>query len=418
LDKSIPATWEFNADQDCSLAVAHLLVDAGLLTEAHVVGRPSLQSIIETYFTDSLHAARPTEMADLCLSITDDVLNEFNVHWDSYAKKYSTHPDNLFEGGMPCLTGLSKAQKEKAVDAQRTPDKSKLRALVIAFGVADGMHCETIGPALEALDQWPRVGQSVLAILEDGLQHTTRCISPGTSLSWAGSQYWMGENDESLRVEEELEYVRDDIERKVKAHNAALKTGEKPVTMPTDEEIIKDQICHFTRKDLDASIPPKWHQQCKPLPELPLTLDSAATLSLDSANQTLIHTLQSWPADHARRLWPEIYNACQRIRELRRLDSASDNELCENVAWECCPFMLRLHDHDCLVQIADDTWQDISNAGEANMEVNSMFLWHDAPSFVRAFQRVQNFLALVHACEDLIRLLRQTPEQIKIPIAL
>ena len=376
--RSVKPNWEFNPSTDRLVAMAHLLADAGLMRSL----QGSLQQSIEAALTTLASDCRPGEgMAPFSLCATDDV-SDFQIHWDSYAKENKINKRRLWSGAVPWQD-----HTVGEFGAGTHPSNSRLGAFLISND-CDGIYDCTIGPALTALEAWPRLGQTVLTILEKGLQQTTRVLSPGTGIAWASFQYWASEDDETSYLMEQLEEVRDEAQIEHRARN--------PKAPPlTDEEIINDRLNIFRRRDYERDIPPKWHRDRKPLKSLPPSLSSPTHVG-DAKLKDIF-----WMEEH----WPEIWQACETIRALTPRCGDSDNRYCEEMLWEAVPFMLRMHDNDCLPRILDDVWQHHYESGEGNLDVNSIFLWYDAPSLAKAAGRVRRFLILVKACEDLIALL-------------
>lgn len=372
---NIRRSWEYNPSLDRLVSIANQFADAGLLTRAGHSLQQSLGSALETLANN----CRPGEgLMPLGIAATDNI-EELGVIWDSYASENKIPLRDLFSKSHPA------------------GDPDLLRALLISFDYENlGVH--TIGPALEALEAWPRLGQTVLHLLETGLQKTVRTLSPGTGLAWASAQYWGHEEDESQRLEDELTDIRGDVQRRYAEQNP----GKPPLT---DEQIIENEINIFRRKDYDAWIPPKWHVGCKPLKSLPVKLDRPVT-----GGSTLSEIF--WMEDK----WPEIWEACELVRHLSRGEGMrNDNRYCERIIWEAVPVVLRMSHTDPLTHILDDFYQSEWECGENSLEINSVFLFYDVASLKRAASRVRKFLLLVRACENLIHLLQQ-PARVKVPV--
>ena len=389
--RDISRAWEFGTDNDRTLRLATSLADAGLLLGVHLDlqarHRLTLKEGIEAMLAERFTQARPRPVADLTVNVIDDVA-EFNVEWTRYASVNHLPDHHPLETGGPCGRPPDPRDRYGDEDTAPPPEGYNLGALVLGMNLTGGdTQIEVIGPALNALEAWPQLGQTVLDILEGGLMDSTRCLSPGTGIDWASRQYWGGEDDESDRHAEELDDARAHTEKK-------LAKGEP---MPTDETLLAQATeGWFTRADYDASCPAKWHRERKPLRQLPLTLPSPTR-----GSRTLAEVFQ---LEAMAKTWPQIRALCETIKRLRRRDHADDNSICEHLAWEATPFMLRMAEDDCLPRLWDDTLNDYMQSGE-DMDCNAVFLWHDTATLARAVQRCANYLALAQACEDLIRLL-------------
>ena len=358
MDRDIPTRWDFQCGATQTAALAHALADINVFKPEHLLPGKNLTAAIENVFNDLCAAARPNPLAALGLTIVPVNINyELRCDW-----------------------------KEYCADRQIEAPVAPLTALVLTCN-ADGVHDEIIGPTLNALESWPRIGQTVLHILDEGLQRCTGVLSPGTGIGWASHQYWRGELDETLCLEEEFEDTRSWLT------DQAQQNGQPA---PYDEAVRNYQgEGWFKLADYNADFDPKWHRARKPLKDLPVRLqDLSPHGPVTLANAFL-----------AEELWPKIRAACEQIRRLSRHDTTGDGPRCEGVPWCSVPLMLRLHPDDCLPRILDDVWQDEYNAGENNLEINNLFLWHNPTTLRLAIKRLTNFLTLTQACENLIRLL-------------
>jgi PRTRC genetic system protein F len=374
LPRGLTTGFEIRSGLPQVAAFAEGLLDAGVPFEfsGYSGKQNSLIYATEAALAGFCARARGDGLCDLELSVADD-LDDLGPNWEYYEQQ----------------------RKHK----QRSPEKP-LSALVVAISM-EAMHFETIGPALRALDAArPRLGQTVLDILDDGLQRCVRAVSPQTGLEWAKDQYWRGEDDESEYVKEELYEARSYAEQRLKENK---KQKRKPEKMPTDAELI-EQIEIFKRKDYDDCIPRCWTSEIKPLKHLPSTVAYRAVKG-SGARLMDIFWMESQ--------WPLIRAACLAIRTARRQDTSHDLYCCEHGTYHAVPYVLRWNEDDMLPRIIDDTINQYYESGEYQLEVNSAFLFHDGPSLASALRRLNNFLRLTRACEDLIKLVSRAPTEIK-----
>lgn len=393
--------------------MAHLLADADLITGAQFDGvavhRMTLSETVEHLLTELFAKHRTSELAQLSVRLTDDVA-DMNIECSRYAE----------------LNHLPKAQLMTGAGGHAGEmDEHFLGGFLLDSRFTDGgVQVEVIGPTLNALEAWPRLGQTVLAILDNGLDACTRGFTPGKAHDWASMQYWGHEEDETTYISESVDEIRDEFhERWQKEH-----PGEP---LRTDSQIAEMELDMFTGRKLDASIHPKWHHSSKPFKTLPLLLPQPDTRDIEAAVGTMadprndvrttygITLADTFRIEALRTAWPAIRAACLNIKRLRKNDLNDDNRLCEGIAWEACPFLLRMNDDDCSARIFDDVINGYYESGEAQLDTNAVFLWHDVPTLQRAVKRLSNFLDLTQACEDLIRLLTnkqptQTPVRIRL----
>lgn len=397
IPRSIPQHWTHSTGEAVTVAAAQQLVDGGILRYEHLPsGKQTVKDAIAAALAEFATAARPRPLStDLGIVLSGDV-SALEVEFDRY----------FADRGTP------KIGHRKSAAANANP-----MALITAFDYQNGMHVEVIGPTLHALEAaWPRLGQTLLDVLEDGFMHGVRCLGPRQGIDWASHQYWMGE-------ENELEYLRDNL------HGDGHGKWEE-IKEWTDEKVRAEWAklgyeC-FTRAEFDKDFAPIWHRGCKPLKQLPEVLP-APHAHTAAQGAPLMEVLCGGNVPHKRRRrvaatppspgfdlfradlfrdqWPEVRDLCQRIRALLKTDTECDNGYCQQATWENVPFMLRFHDDDCLPRIADDVWQQYFESGEAELSANSVFLWHDLPTLATALQRIRNQLIVTQASEDLLRLL-------------
>ena len=373
----IPHRWEFNANADRMARMAGSLVDARFLRPEHLPKTGTLFQAIESALKQFGDQARSTRLAQLSIVVTDS-LDTFEVEYETYARDQKISPRKLFSGKPPL--------KQKFSDEQ--PDR--LGAVILAQDY-ESIHIGIIGPALEILDAaMPRLGQSVLTILNNGLMSSCRALTPSYAHCWASNHYWMGEEDETSFLHEEMNNLVDDIQSTHKTNNPNL----PELTYDQVVQRVKEQINLFTIADLEADIPREfWAANQKSLKSLPTKIHARG-------HQLPIKDV-FWIED----AWPKILAACTKVKALARRDCRSDNGYSYQVSEHSVPFLLRMHDRDCMGRILDDRFNMEIEGGETEMDVNSFFLWHDAASLRRAFQRLENMLQLIQACEELITLL-------------
>ncbi len=368
------------------------MVDAGLFTDRDMdYSGPTLKDNLERAVANLGNSVRKEGLASLSISVIDDV-SELDTHCDTYAKEHNVKKELLFDGKFPDSPVWSEYDRDRT---DRTNiARCKLGGLIVAHDY-EAIVVESIGPALEALEQHPRVGQSVLAILEGGLMKCTRGLTPGFAIDWASFLYWGSEDDDEMRVSEEVDCIADETEREHQKENP----GAAPLTV--DQIMDRGGLDIFRTKHLRADVPDKWDRKRRPLKVLPDRFKKNHKLITPSG------TLKDvFYAEKIHESWPQIRAACETIKELGKLDIKRDNHCCERISWEAVPFVLRMHDKDCIPRMIDDCFNQIFECDEVQLEINSVFLWHDAPSMARAARRLQNFLRLTKACEDLISLLK------------
>ena len=332
----------------------------------------SLIEAAEAALTDLCRRERGPGLAYLSLMVSDDVANM-----------------------GPDMSNYRQRCGEDTVLSDR------LSAFIVGMQAGEP-HIATIGPALQALETWPRLGQTVLKILDDGLGSCVNSLNPRNGVYWASCQYWRGEPDETE--------VRAELIAENRDYAQSQLLGKEIKTMPTEAEL--DDLEIFSRKDYDAAIPRLWTTDIQPLKELPATLHrrSAARLAVQFGEPVPAPgslPAFSTPEDTAAR-WPALRAACRAIRAARRADTAPDALETSTIA--CSPYLLRFADVDAdvLIRIWDDTINEIGECGEDDLSVNAVFLFHDRATQAAALARLTNFLRLTRACENLIQLLSPT----------
>ena len=396
IPRGIPANWTYATGDEATEQVAHHLVDAGILNEWHLPsGKQTLKDAITNAIAEFATAARPRPLStDLGVTLAGD-LSSLGVDLDRYFKDREV---KIGKGG-----GTSP------------------KAIITSFNYEKGMHVEVIGPTLKAIEAaWPRLGQTLLHILEAGFMHGVRCLGPRHGIDWASHQYWQG-------ADNEVDYMRESMHGE---GHGEWKEIEKWSEDKVRAEFAMQGYECFTRADYDKDFPTIWHRGCKPLKQLPATLPPpvdphagyGATLMesfFPDASappkrrrrrpaKQLVAGVQSgsdFLLDAFRKHWPTTLELCQRIRKMLKTDTECDNGLCEQGTWENTPFMLRFADDDCLPRIADDVWQMYFESGDHELSANAIFLWHDTASLATALSRLRNQLEITQASEDLLRLL-------------
>ena len=312
-------------------------------------------------------------------------------------RKRGTGLVNLTLNVADDLTSLEPSMDCYARDrnAGQAMPKDGLSALVIGINMEDDMHIATIGPRLASLSHWPRVGPSVMKILNHGLNRCTNSMNPHNAVDWASRMYWQGEKDESNYLDEHLAEAH--------SHAAAqIKSGSLK-KMPTEAELIED-LGIFTRANFDASIPREF-SDTHALKHLPEKLDVCGITNLSARFASEAGVAHGLPAEltETQAAWPAIRAACVAIQAAARRDTTHDPF--DQSAWECIPFVLRWAEDDCMTRILDDTINQLIECGDCNLSANTVFLFHDARTLASTLARFTNWLRLLRACEDLIRLL-------------
>jgi len=371
--EKIPTAFTIKSDASAEVtAAAFALVDAGYLTVSdwELSGGNTTRAI--QLAVGRLAAIRTTPLAGLDVVITNkadkvdmedaDPGSRYNDAADQYNKKYRANV-------------------------------SRLGVIVVHVSYEEVWHA-VIGPQIKALEKCrPGLGHAVLRCLTDALDKSCRACDPVSAYYWAQNQYWMGEKDETLWVEENIA----DAEANHDQVQAELPPAERK---PFDPAKAADYFDIFKRKDYDADIP-LWagseHHSASPTTFTPEQLER-------------LRVPPKWRAT------VRAASAAGRLaRTAPRPYEANDLSLFEAGCWEVVPFILHWYRkkagwlQDCIAQIYDDTLNDIWNCGDRNTAVNTAFAFHDGPSLVKALRRFENYLRLVNAAENILTALKITP---------
>ncbi|HEX3800212.1 MAG TPA: PRTRC system protein F [Verrucomicrobiae bacterium] len=316
------------------------LADANVLQDRHWTGH--IGNSCARALAELCDTARPDPLVKLKLHFTDDASELGSFHDFDYRKNNA--PENV---GVIFLT----------LDMEST-------------------YIKLIGPTLRELEAaLPRLGQTVLSTLDEGLHNSCRGMTPRSAYGWCQSAYWRGEMDESDFMDE-------------------IRGNYPPGT--SDADIRKDYNI-YTKAEFDKAIP-GWAGSgaIKPFSYRALLAQRIkhprhkniviATRALMKGLETLSRRSKSWKL-------------------------SSDFDRFEHLEWEVCPFLLNWNKYDNqgggdpMCQIWDDVINPMFEAGESSMEINAAFAWWDKPSIERAVVRLRNYLHIMQLTENLIKLI-------------
>ncbi|MGN6644283.1 MAG: hypothetical protein ACTHKU_14930 [Verrucomicrobiota bacterium] len=358
--EGVPANFTVRPPNGESIEQAALaLVDGDILQARHWKGD------IRAAITDALHEVairnRPEPLATLRLLVMDDSVAA-NLEPERSVRNWN-HSEY--------------AQRRKL------DEPAKIGALIVCYD--EEPYHAVIGPQIQALEKYrPGLGQTVLYWLNAALDRSSRALTPASGIGWAQSNYWMGEGDETLRVEEEL----GDLEWNWEERQKALPKKERK---PFNREAAIAEAGIFTLKEYNAAIPPWAGTKNRPV----LSLPKLARLRVEpSVRKIILATIA----------------AAEIVRRAPHIAKINDIGCFEMCRWEICPFLLRWNrdrsNQDPLAMLWDDFMNQEYQTGETNMEVNSVFAWHDAASLRGAVKRFALWCRILQAGETLLRTLK------------
>lgn len=356
----IPGRFSIHAKSDALTATALDLANLGVLQDGHWNG--NVREAVTEAFRDMSYKLVPNPLAEYTLLVVEDTVAA-DLEYDS------SHGYHI-EHNLP-------VSKDKRV---RSP---KISALVLTFNNEAIVH-RVIGPAIKRLEKKrPGLGQSVFYWLHTAFSESVRAVDPVDGYGWAQMNYWGGEMDESMRLEDEMDFMRSDHEQKQAKLPKAQRTE-------FDEAAAIKAIGIFSLADYNQTIPPEFGSKFSHRPKLTL-------------NQLTRHVR------------PELANAIKVVagllKERKHKSEINDVGHFEKCRWEMSPYLLRWHctddrkSQDPLAQIYDDYMNDAMQSGEDMLDVNAVFAWHDAETLASAVQRFESYCRLLHAAENLLRLI-------------
>lgn len=354
-DRAIPGHWSWGKDCQGLNDAAIALADAGILLPEHWQDN-SLQSSVSNAISALGDRLLPNPLTEYTLLLGDQSNKQgLGLCWDE-----SSYP------------------KDKHL-----PDGTQVGALAVTFDIENICH-RLIGPAIQQLeDHHAGLGHTVLFWLNTSFQKSSRAVTPVTGIDWARHNYWMGEDDEAERVEEEMDFARNEH-----AHQQSKLPPNKRV--PFDEAAALKNVELFRKADYDAMIPEWAGSKFSHKPKLSL--------------QQLARFRSKFPA-----VIPATLAAASLLEELNRkklLNGLLDNSMFDSVHWEPTPYLLRWSfgkkKMDSLGQIYDDYMNEMMNTGEIMLDVNAVFAFHDGPSLVRAIRRFEIYGRVLNAAENLL----------------
>jgi PRTRC genetic system protein F len=353
----IPGRFEVKTSEDDSrLRLATLtLAEAGVLRQEHWRGNGQcgshLSPSIAAAFTDLAHQHLPKPLADWHLSFTGDACNDETG-------------DHLAE----------------SLDGYRGDLVGTVGAIILTHNNQDIVH-RVIGPAILKLEKHrPGLGQAVLCHLHGAFSLSCYALDPISGIQWCSYQYWQGEEDEKMRLEEELANNEDYMER-----------GGKPFDR---EATIKD-LNIFKRSDYDSAIPPQFGSRFSHTPQL-------------SERELVRHSALRTPHSAIIKATLDIIPLLRRVRRKYGQRHLDDKRKFERVRTECTPYLLRWHcnasrtSQDPLAQVYDDTMNEFFQSGEDLVDVSGVFAWNDADTLRDAVQRFADFLDIIRAADALL----------------
>jgi len=365
------------AGSDHLKACAIALADAGILRPEHMKQlyrhlRPSKpnQTLAATFKFESEPAAK--HLIEIAL---EDVTRR-------------NRPNPLVKLGVMVASDTSLFNQDGYDSLGNNDDDARDKGgLLVSCDCQNPLHLE-IGPNIQRLEQrHPGLGQTVLYWLSNGLNATVRACDPCTALEWCSNNYWMGDQDESERVEQEID------EPYYEAQQKLLPEAQRK---PFDRVAEIKALDIYTRAEFDQEFP---RNICSGQPKL----SSRQLLRLRSrTRQPLIRIIDA-----------TLDVMSQRV-EGHQPDTKNDLGLLAYASWFVCPYLLRWHRPDG--EIKNDQgqdsmgmfWDDYLNqeyqAGETNLTANSAFLWHQGSptEIAHAFHRFAAWCRTLQASENLL----------------
>lgn len=361
LAENVPAGFVISCTDGNGLAdAAATLADAGILLPEHWKG--DVRSAVSAAISGVAVRARPKGLAIFDVSFVDDVVEadlQYNHSRSDYEERHN----------------------------------GKAGALIVKHTMNDeGAFHAVIGPQLKRLEEHcPGLGHAILRVITTAFEKSARACDPVTAFGWAQGNYWMGEPDESMVLEEQM----DDLKS---YHEEQQKKLPPEKRKPFSREDAIKELGLFTAADYNKAIP-VWagsghfnHKKTIPARRL-------SKLRVARKYRPLIKAaLDAW----------KLINSTPRAPLMHE---TGDFEL---VRWEMTPYILRWHcpgnreGQDPIAMIYDDFMNQEYQAGETQLEVNTVFAFHDSDSLVDAVRRFETWCQMLHAAENLLRALGYT----------
>ena len=357
IDPAIPAGFSVHSHTDALLATALTLADAGVLTAEH--WDDNLRTSVAAVFTTLAARHLPKPLADYTLLVVEDTV----VADLEYDTSHGYHRE--------C----------------KLPEKTKVSALVLTFNHEAIVH-RVIGPAIKRLEKHRAgLGQTIFYWLHTVFAQSARALDPVSGYGHAQLNYWGGEDDESMRLEEELDYMRSSHETSQRQNKVKSKR------VPFDEaQAIKD-INIFTKADYDAGIPPAFGTKFCRRPKLSLAALAAEARGSRAGVSAII---------------PAALAAAKLLRGHKNRADGNDVGHFEKCRWDMTPYLLRWQcsasrkSQDPLAQLYDDYMNDAMQSGEDMLDVNAVFAWHDSKTLCAAVRNFETYCRRLHAAEQLL----------------
>ena len=228
----VPASINLWRKAPQTAALAEALLDERLLQWGKPTPDPATRLIRDT--TRSLNAwvqALTHDMPELPLSfvVTDN------------------HSDTLFQHVSGCESDGN----------ENSPIHNKDGGFAFEAGSANP-RLFTFRAAITRLEEkHRRLGATVAYILEDILDDLVGCTGPRKALDIASNEHWCGEDDETTRVDDEMdqvEYDEDDDLKGKDARGRKIRLEGPSLPKVTREQVIKDNEI-FTKKEFHKDIP-------------------------------------------------------------------------------------------------------------------------------------------------------------------
>jgi len=215
----VPHRFAVHGRNDGLAGAALALADTGILCPEHWQG--DLREAVSIAISDLAHKHLPNPLADYTLVLAEDTVAADLEYDTSHGYQAS----------------------------RKLPANTRVSALIVTFNLDNLVH-RVIGPAIQRMEGAHRgLGQTVLYWLHTAFNHSSSALDPIAGYGWAQYNYWMGENDETAREKEELDYLRAEHENEQKDVPANKRK-------PFDEAAARQQLQFFRKADYDRAIPP------------------------------------------------------------------------------------------------------------------------------------------------------------------
>lgn len=310
----------------------------------------------------------------------------------------------------------AESEHHSEYNARKKCQATKVSVLVVGNPDEKPIH-RVIGPRIKQLEHFRSgLGLTVLHWMSEAFHHSSRACDPMTCLGLASHHYWMGEQDETFRLQEEMDDARH-------YHETQQKQLPEKERKPFDEKDAAKELGIFTIADYYKDIP----KEVANLREPKLTIEQLKRIRLP-APKTLGEVFSDAPD-----LITATIACAKLMADTPHLTEVTDLGCFENLRWEISPFLLRWQrgeptdeqgrvkvtangkpewEQDSMGMIWDDYMNNEYSSGETNMNAIAAWGWHDAPSLVNAMQRFERWCRLLQAAETLLNLVQ--PEDVNI----